>query len=192
MHFGYRTRGSQSVLLLNVNGEVLNIVSANRALKLFTMEKAVIVKEKEDSTPIHPTFGDVKHPSVLQLMYYVQRDRLGSRVPLNRRNVFVRDNWTCQYCGRQLNATTATIDHVHPKSKVGKKLDWENAVAACQKCNSKKSDCTLAEVREQYGMELKRKPFKPNWGEFLVTGHPNRPEWKEFVRTHKSITTSQG
>lgn len=53
--------------------------------------------------------------------------------------IFIRDNWTCQYCGKSVNEKTATIDHVVPKSKGGA-WSWLNLVTACEECNQKKGD----------------------------------------------------
>ncbi|MDX2243651.1 MAG: HNH endonuclease [Leptolyngbyaceae cyanobacterium bins.302] len=73
--------------------------------------------------------------------------------PVNRREVFRRDHHTCQYCG---SPKRLTIDHVVPRSKGGSHT-WDNVVAACEPCNLKKSDRTLAEA----GMKLATKPKPP-------------------------------
>ena len=74
-----------------------------------------------------------------------------------RKNIFKRDDWTCQYCGIRIeDATKLTVDHVHPKCKGGDS-SWTNLVTACPKCNMKKADKTLKES----GFKLKRKPQKP-------------------------------
>jgi 5-methylcytosine-specific restriction endonuclease McrA len=73
--------------------------------------------------------------------------------PVNRREVFRRDNHTCQYCGTTKHLT---LDHVIPKSKGGTHA-WDNVVTACETCNSRKGDRTLLEV----GLILKTKPKPP-------------------------------
>lgn len=73
--------------------------------------------------------------------------------PVNRREVFRRDNHTCQYCGRTKHLT---LDHVIPRSRNGQH-SWDNVVTACEKCNSKKGDRLLHEI----GMVLQSKPKSP-------------------------------
>ncbi|MFN6567531.1 HNH endonuclease [Dendronalium sp. ChiSLP03b] len=76
------------------------------------------------------------------------------KVPAVRsKEIFRRDNHTCQYCG---NTKRLTIDHVIPRSKGGTHT-WDNVVTACEKCNSTKSDRLLHEI----GMTLKSKPKAP-------------------------------
>jgi 5-methylcytosine-specific restriction endonuclease McrA len=55
------------------------------------------------------------------------------KIRLERRSVFKRDGYVCQYCGRP------TLDHVVPKSQGGRST-WDNLVSACHSCNHKKAD----------------------------------------------------
>lgn len=80
-----------------------------------------------------------------------------------RHNVILRDEFTCQYCGKEFTSAKLTIDHVVPKSKGGKST-WQNMVAACWKCNNKKGDKKLSYMN----MKLINTPFKPQPIEFLT------------------------
>ena len=78
-------------------------------------------------------------------------------VPFSKKNVFQRDNFTCQYCGKQFSSELLTIDHVIPRSIWRKKEGssptcWKNIVASCVKCNRKKANKTP----EQANMILKK------------------------------------
>lgn len=75
-----------------------------------------------------------------------------------RKNLALRDNNECQYCGRKVYGTDATIDHVLPQSRLGKNT-WSNTVIACFPCNTRKADKTP----EEAGMVLRKKPAKPKW-----------------------------
>ena len=86
-------------------------------------------------------------------------DRLPTQaVAFSRRNIFKRDRFTCQFCGRQPGSEELTIDHVVPRSRGGTST-WENCVLACVPCNARKANRTP----EQAGMKLRRAPVRPAW-----------------------------
>jgi len=139
------------VLVLNRNYEPLNVVSAKRAIVLLMKGKAEMVKPA-NGLVIHAARERIPVPSVVRLMVYARRPP--ARVRLNRRSILIRDDYTCQYCGYR--GPGLTIDHVIPKDKGGK-TDWDNLVACCTRCNSKKGNRTP----EEAGMTLRKKPRKP-------------------------------
>ena len=75
------------------------------------------------------------------------------RVAFTRFNLFLRDEFTCQYCGAREDLT---FDHVIPRARGGV-TSWENVVAACSKCNLRKGSQTL----RNSGLSLNRLPRKP-------------------------------
>ncbi len=79
-----------------------------------------------------------------------------SGVVFNRRNIFLRDNYTCQYCKNKFRASELTLDHVHPRS-LGGATAWDNIVAACHACNFEKANRTP----EQWGRPLDVRPCRP-------------------------------
>ena len=91
-------------------------------------------------------------PSVIVLKNYVVPTKT---VPFTRATLFLRDEFTCQYCGYK--GKDLTFDHVVPKSRGGK-TRWENVVAACQSCNLRKA----AKTTSQAGFKLKKIPTKPS------------------------------
>ena len=119
---------NRNVLLLNSSEEIIKVIDWKKAIKLLESGKA-------------------KKPYAYNKTYSMP----------SRRNVFKRDNWTCQYCGFiSKNPKSLTIDHVYPKC-MGGGTQWTNLVTACPKCNSKKGNKLLKEC----GMKLKNKPTKP-------------------------------
>lgn len=72
--------------------------------------------------------------SVVALKAYVN---LPDAVPFNRENIFLRDRFTCQYCGEVFRSKELTFDHVIPR-RDGGKTSWDNIATACAACNSKK------------------------------------------------------
>lgn len=115
-------------------------------------------------------------PRVLLLNAY---DRVPRReIRFSRRNVYLRDENTCQYCGRVFRDEELNLDHVVPRD-VGGKTNWENIVTACIRCNSRKAN----RLPEQAGMTLRRAPAKPKW-RLIVASSLSTEEyeaWKEFL-----------
>ena len=113
-------------------------------------------------------------PDIIVLHKY---DRLPTReVKFTRQSVFERDEYRCQYCGEKFHRDSLEKEHVIPKAQGGQST-WNNIVASCKPCNSKKRDRTP----EQAGMKLLRKPREPRWfGPFdRVKNRPDiRPSWK--------------
>lgn len=82
-------------------------------------------------------------------------------VKFSRQNLFLRDNYICQYCNMQYDKSKLTYDHVIPKSKwdprLGHATCWTNIVTACSRCNRKKADRTPQQAK----MQLRTKPYAP-------------------------------
>lgn len=148
-----------TVVVLNQDYQYLNKVSWQKAVCLMYKGKAEALKFTKEVIRNAEKTIEIYVPSVLRLLKLV-RAIYKHKVPFSRRNVMVRDGFTCQYCGDAKKRLT--IDHVIPKSRGGKTI-FENCVGACKKCNSKKSDRTPTEAR----MFLKKQPWAPTIMEFL-------------------------
>lgn len=99
------------------------------------------------------------------------------RVSFSRRNIYKRDNYTCQYCGKRYGTEDLSIDHVVPRSRGGR-LSWTNCVIACLACNVRKGNRTL----EEAGMRLISTPKKPDWKPYLeLTLGYRRKSWEKFI-----------
>ena len=159
-------------LVLNASYEPLCVVSSRRALMLIIDEKAELLHATERLfRAAHIAFAE---PSVVRLWHYVKVP-YQARISLNRRAVFARDNHRCQYCG----ASAENIDHVIPKSRGGTH-SWENVVASCRPCNSRKRDRSP----EESGMRLHRAPTAPRqrtW--ILVASGAVRSDWEQYLLT---------
>ena len=157
-------------LVLNATYEPLCVVPSRRALMLVLAAKAELIHATD--AMFRSARVAVPEPSVVRLGYYVKVP-YQARVALNRRAVFVRDGHRCQYCG----ASAENIDHVIPKSKGGPH-EWDNVVAACRPCNTRKRDRLL----EESGMKLRRQPVAPRqraW--MLVASGSVRPDWEPYL-----------
>ncbi len=141
------------MLILNASYEPLHVCSVKRAVGLLMQD---IAERIEDSDKILRSPSQIYAvPSVIRLKKYVRRPP-HQKVAFNRKNVFRRDDNTCQYCS--LKSNDLTLDHVIPRSRGGG-TSWENVVACCQQCNAKKRDRTP----EEANMLLKRKPVAPKF-----------------------------
>ena len=143
---------SRNVLVLNQNYEPLSVCSARRAFLLLFLGKAEMI-EPCDGIKIRTVTTRYPLPSVVRLGRYIKAPR--KSVVLTRKNVLIRDNFTCCYCGSHRGPMT--VDHIIPKNRGGQD-SWENLVCACDRCNNKKGDRKLTSA----GMKLLRKPIRPN------------------------------
>ena len=163
----------EPVLVLNANFEPINVCNTRRAVGLLLSGKAGMVMNGRGYISTITIL--IPRPSVIRLEHMVHRPR--PQIKLSRREVFRRDNYTCQYCGRQ--TIDLTLDHVIPKH-LGGEHKWLNVVAACPLCNHHKGGRKLGEAR----MNLIRPPFEPSpsamsvFGTYLDTNN----EWKAFVQ----------
>ena len=101
-------------------------------------------------------------------------------VAFSRRNLYRRDRFTCQYCGKRPGTEELTIDHVNPRSRGGRST-WLNCVLACVDCNKRKSNRLPAEAR----MHLRSRPTAPRWSwdVEVAVGH-RRASWGQFLSDH--------
>ena len=167
---GQARGGPGKALVLNATMEPLCVVPARRAIVLVLADKADVIHS--NGHMFRSEHLELVAPSVVRLRRFVHVP-YRRRAALSRRGVFIRDDHTCQYCG----APAENVDHVLPRSRGGGH-EWENVVAACRRCNSRKKDHTPAEAR----MTLRRTPFAPRAAFWLVVavGHVD-PEWHAYL-----------
>ncbi len=137
------------VLVLNASYEPINVCAARRALVLVL--KGVAAAEEHSQTLVHSARNALRLPSVIRLLEY-------RRIPhqarsLSRKNILMRDRYTCQYCLSVLPSAELTLDHVIPRSRSGE-TTWENLVTSCLECNNRKGNRTP----EEAGLKLARQP----------------------------------
>ena len=165
-------------VVLNATYEPLTVVNSKRALILWMEGKASVLKEHEEV--VRSPSVTFHLPSVIALKQYVRgRQVYTTPAILTQRNLFVRDKFTCQYCGKTRGQLKGhgrlTRDHVYPRSRGG--LDrWDNVVTACSHCNNRKGDFVLGDINIK-GMKLKREPHKPTVFEIFAKGRIKDLEW---------------
>jgi len=164
-------------LVLNATYEPLCIVPVRRAVVLVLKEKAEVVHATD--AELHSERRAFAVPSVIRLTYFVKVP-FRARAALSRRAVFVRDGHRCQYCG----ANAENIDHIVPRSRGGEHV-WENVVAACRPCNTRKEDRLLHEV----GLVLRRKPMAPRELTWIVVAVGTvHPHWEPYLQPGAALS----
>ena len=163
----------ESVLVLNANYEPLNVCNMHKAVCLMVMDKAQLVMNGRGV--IRTVDRSFPRPSVIRLEYMIHRPR--PKVKMTRKEIFRRDNYTCQYCGS--TTRTLTIDHIQPRHLNGPHT-WENVVTACSACNHEKGGRTL----EQSGMILHKVPVEPTASALYLYNHylSDNEEWGQFLQ----------
>jgi len=188
---------TRRVLVLNRNWQAVNIVNVRRAFSLLFREDAKVISTENQATydimewmahsQRHPPTKErdslltvrfpVRIPDVLILADY---DRLPMKeVRLSRENIFSRDEYTCQYCGKKFPESELNIDHVIPRERGGRNT-WENLVTSCLRCNGRKAN----RLPHEAGMHLQRKPRHPPRLPFAATAMMDGvrcPEWNSFL-----------
>jgi len=140
------------VLVLNGDYMPLNVTDLRRAVGLVVRGKAEVL-EAGDLEIASPS-RRFPAPSVIRLDYYIRKPFVP--VKLNRRALFTRDGYRCQYCGAE--DKHLTVDHIVPRARGGPST-WENLVTACKRCNNLKGGRSL----EQSGMKLRTTPSRPHF-----------------------------
>ena len=136
--------------ILNLDYSVVTVISWQKGLTLLFLNKVQPI-EFWDKQVVSAGGEYFAVPKTVMVKKYV---KLRRRHTPTKRNIFLRDSYTCQYCGA--NDVKMTIDHVLPKSRGGRDT-WENLTSACVVCNNKKGDRTPKEA----GMDLRSVPIKP-------------------------------
>ena len=136
------------VLVLNASYEPLNITTWRRATVLMLKGKAESLEENPDLKIRH----DRNLPTVIRLKYFIKIPY--REITFSRKNIFQRDNNSCQYCG--YTGQELSIDHIIPRSRGGND-NWENVTTACLNCNVIKGNRTP----EEANMPLRTKPHRP-------------------------------
>lgn len=166
----------EHTLLLNATFEPLRVVSWQRAMTLWVQGKVEIVETHDRE--VHAVSFSFRLPSIVRLLRFVKVRNLHA-VKFSRANIYLRDDYTCQYCARRFEAEDLTFDHVVPVARGGRR-SWENIVTACQPCNRRKD----ARTPEEASMALLRLPRRPSpSARFRATvGVRKTPEsWRDYV-----------
>jgi 5-methylcytosine-specific restriction endonuclease McrA len=145
-----------SVLVLSSTFQPIAMVGWKDAMTMIFSDRAEVVASYEDKV-VHSGNGCAwPVPSIIRFLTRASARFFSRSVRFTRKNVWIRDGGTCQYCGKAVALSDFTYDHVLARSSGGKTV-WENIVVSCVPCNQKKGEHPLSKV----GMTLRSKPVKP-------------------------------
>ncbi len=194
------------VLVLNGLYLPIRLVSAHDAVVKLYKDKAEVITVKEETYMnfsyeswlkksnnggiqsldiveyIRTPSMQIAVPRVIRLYEY--RDFQNVNVRFTRRNVFARDNHTCQYCGERKPTSKLSIDHVMPRSRNGSST-WTNVVTACKECNVRKGGRLL----EETDMSLRKPPRVPTHNP-IVKKHADKEKyqvWEQFLEDAPTV-----
>ncbi|MGF1531456.1 MAG: HNH endonuclease [Puniceicoccaceae bacterium] len=189
---------SRKVLVLNRVWQPVNIVGIKRAITFICQDHAQVIDTRDGSYRIvsgtdwimesyeSPPGPDelcvrsvkmrLRVPSVLLLRQF---DRVPvQEMKLNRKAIFERDGYRCQYCGECHEDRFLNLDHVIPRDQGGR-TTWENIVTSCLTCNSKKAN----RLPHQAGFTLRKSPQRPKHRPFLSVLRAGESDsaWAPFI-----------
>lgn len=165
-------------LLLNASFEPLRIVSWQRAFVLIFQGKVEILEEY--TSAVSTVSQKFKVPAVIRLRKWINLKRQSPVIRFSRVNIYLRDEYKCQYCYKKFGDRELTLDHVYPAVRGGRKT-WENIVAACIRCNQKKGNRTP----EEANLKLLNLPIIPTWlpGMFSTVKTKSAPDlWEPYLQ----------
>ncbi len=146
------------------------------AVKAIVADRVNVVSVYERT--VRSPSWEIRLPSVISLKDYIPAAR---RPAFTRFNVFLRDRFSCQYCGDTLPSHDLTFDHVVPRSRGGR-TTWGNVVTACAPCNLRKG----SRMPDTCGMHPLHKPYRPTNWELQENGRAFPPHhlhhsWRDFL-----------
>lgn len=176
------------VLVLNADAQPLSVLpistlSWQEAIKVYFLDRVSIVDTYPDWVINSPSLK-LHVPSIIMLRDYV---KIGKGVRFSRYNLFLRDDFLCQYCQKDYSSKIyeLTLDHFVPRSKGGKTV-WNNSVSSCSACNTRKANHSE--------MKPKKLPYKPTYYE-LADKRRNFPiqipqmSWNVYLQWPEELIT---
>lgn len=154
----------------------LSLWSWQETVKAVFLERVNIVSHYD--RVVRSPNSEFRLPSVISLKEFVSASR---RPAFTRFNVFLRDRFTCQYCGRPFPTHELTFDHVIPRSRGGR-TTWQNVITSCSACNLAKGN----QMPQVCGMTPLSPPFQPSAHELQENGRAFPPNflhesWRDFL-----------
>jgi 5-methylcytosine-specific restriction endonuclease McrA len=155
----------------------LSVIGWKTAIKLVFLERINIL-HYYDNWKVHSPSTTLDVPSIAVTKEYFT---IKHGIKLTRKNLYIRDNFTCQYCNEPFDDSELSIDHVVPRSKGGKN-EWTNLVTSCNTCNWAKGSKIIKPVRM---------PYKPDYYSMVDNIDIKNlkikdPRWLDYLKVEKA------
>lgn len=185
-----KKRNHRRVLVLNADMSPMSLIDWRRAIVLTMINQenpSMGLQAVDYYADSVKSCGAISFPlpSVVRSPTYIRPKN--AKVPFSRKNVFIRDQMTCMYCGRQdFSASNLTFDHVIPRAIWNKQnhrgtpTTWTNIVTCCKTCNLYKANRTP----KQANMTLLKEPTEPSRHNFVLGLNPwskIHPTWEQYL-----------
>jgi 5-methylcytosine-specific restriction endonuclease McrA len=167
-----------TTLLLNTDASPVSLLPLStltwqNAIRYLVTEKATVL-EWYDNWIVRSEHWSTPVPAVMILKEYQKKKTV---VRFTKQNVFLRDDYICRYCNKEVTKKTATLDHVLPTSHGGK-TTWENCTTACADCNARKGN--------NKKIKPKIAPWKPNYYQMIdkvkkLNHNMPHPAWAYYL-----------
>lgn len=128
----------------------LSVICWQDTMRLLCLDKIRVVHLYENRWIKSPSTV-IQLPSVAVTTEHFQFRK--GRVRFSRHLMYLRDLYTCQYCGEQFNHRDLSVDHVIPRCEGGRTI-WENCVTSCKRCNLYKGHKSWKPINQ---------PFRPDY-----------------------------
>lgn len=161
---------------------IIDQIGADKVWTQFEWSDWSDVKAGPGDDVIQSAHDEYKIPWLILLTRY---DRMpNQKVNFNRREIWRRDDYRCQYCGKKVIQDECTIDHVIPRSQGGL-TTWENCVLACYECNAQKADRLPEEAFMPRDKEKRKKWLGPS--PMRLLSEPKKPKFSLFKGERKAL-----
>jgi 5-methylcytosine-specific restriction endonuclease McrA len=160
----------------------LSVIDWQHALKLYFLDRITVLETYENRV-VRSEHLSVGIPAVAMTKEYFNFKK---GVKFSRHNLYLRDLYTCQYCGDTFRTEELTIDHVIPRTLGGKTV-WENTVASCKPCNSNKGHKLMKPLRM---------PFKPDYYNLVKqwknsgSFHVEHESWNQYLGIKSKVANA--
>lgn len=161
----------------------LSVIDWQTAVKAVFSDKVIVIKNHDDWV-VRSQHLEFPVPSIIVTNKYINPSYT---VAFNRKMVYLRDGYICQYCGGKFDSHDLTFDHVMPRSKGGE-TTWDNVVTACTTCNFLKGTDLI---------NPKTEPRAPSYWEMakIVKRTQIRikdPAWNEYLHWPEELVRALG
>ena len=167
-----------SCLILNADAAPisllpLSVITWEEAIRYMVTEKATVL-EWHENWIVHSQRWSTRVPAVMILRAYQKKKTV---IRFSKQNIFLRDEFKCQYCFTTVTRKTATLDHVLPVSRGGR-TTWTNTVCSCNTCNARKGN--------DHKILPKIAPWKPNYFQLIekrkkLSWDLQHPSWITYL-----------